>query len=49
MECKQTHTEVTEKDVFGWLLDKEEEKLNINPADDSSLEDSSNKEAYIFE
>ena len=27
-DCKGMHTEVTEKDVFGWLLDKEEEKLN---------------------
>lgn len=26
-DCKGTHTVITEKDVFGWLLDKEEEKL----------------------
>ena len=38
-DCKGMHTEVTEKDVFSWLLDKEEEKLNVNPADDTSLDD----------
>lgn len=26
--CKQVHTNVTEKDVFGFLLDFEESKLN---------------------
>ena len=30
---------ITEKDVLGFLLDKEEAKLNVNPADDSSLDD----------
>ena len=26
-DCKGMHTEVTEKDVFSWLLDKEEIEL----------------------